>query len=245
MREAEGRGDQALLRSALEILDANLERGWDPQYGGILYFLDVAGRPPEQLEWDQKLWWPHAEALSGLLTAYALTGGAELLGWYRRVHEYTWALFPDPQYGEWFGYFDRRGNRTHNLKGGKWKGCFHVPRTLLNGWRIAEGLAARMGKTTVIAKDTPGFVTTRLICVLMNEAVHCYTEGIASADDIIGYVALTALIAFGLVWLGTMLGLRVFKKNPSQAAETSLALTFVTLYLVSLSDLEKAGEEYE
>jgi len=50
--------------------------------------------------------------------------------------------------------------------------------------KVIEGLAAKMGKTTVIAKDTPGFVTTRLICVLMNEAVHCYTEGIASADDI-------------------------------------------------------------
>jgi len=41
-----------------------------------------------------------------------------------------------------------------------------------------------MGKTTVIAKDTPGFVTTRLISMLMNEAVHCYAEGIASAQDI-------------------------------------------------------------
>jgi 3-hydroxybutyryl-CoA dehydrogenase len=50
--------------------------------------------------------------------------------------------------------------------------------------KVIEGLAAKMGKTTVIAKDTPGFVTTRLICVLMNEAVHCYAEGIASADDI-------------------------------------------------------------
>ena len=50
--------------------------------------------------------------------------------------------------------------------------------------KTIEGLAAKMGKTTVIAKDTPGFVTTRLICVLMNEALHAYTEGIASATDI-------------------------------------------------------------
>jgi 3-hydroxybutyryl-CoA dehydrogenase len=50
--------------------------------------------------------------------------------------------------------------------------------------KVIEQLAARMGKTTVIAKDTPGFVTTRLICVLMNEAVHCYAEGSASAQDI-------------------------------------------------------------
>jgi 3-hydroxybutyryl-CoA dehydrogenase len=50
--------------------------------------------------------------------------------------------------------------------------------------KVIEQLAAKMGKTTVIAKDTPGFVTTRLICVLMNEAVHCYAEGIAGAQDI-------------------------------------------------------------
>jgi len=50
--------------------------------------------------------------------------------------------------------------------------------------KTIEGLAARMGKATVIAKDTPGFVTTRLICTLMNEAAHCYAEGISSAPDI-------------------------------------------------------------
>ncbi|MDH4188522.1 MAG: 3-hydroxyacyl-CoA dehydrogenase NAD-binding domain-containing protein [Nitrospira sp.] len=50
--------------------------------------------------------------------------------------------------------------------------------------KVIEQLAVKMGKTTVIARDTPGFITTRLICTLMNEAVHCYTEGIASAQDI-------------------------------------------------------------
>lgn len=29
------------------------------------------------------------------------------------------------------------------LKGGKWKGCFHVPRGLMNVWRILEDLASR------------------------------------------------------------------------------------------------------
>ena len=50
--------------------------------------------------------------------------------------------------------------------------------------RIIEQLAAKMGKTTLTAKDTPGFVTTRLIGVLQNEAIHAYAEGIASAKDI-------------------------------------------------------------
>jgi 3-hydroxybutyryl-CoA dehydrogenase len=41
-----------------------------------------------------------------------------------------------------------------------------------------------MGKTMVVAKDTPGFITTRFICVLQNEAIHAWAEGIASAEDI-------------------------------------------------------------
>ncbi len=62
-------------------------------------------------------------------------------------------------------------------------------------------------------------------------------SSVASADDIILYTAITTLIAFGLAWLGAMLGLRAFKDKPLQAAETSFALTFVTLYLVSLPAL--------
>ena len=46
------------------------------------------------------------------------------------MHEWTWERYPDPQHGEWFGYLNRRGERLFDLKGGKWKGCYHVPRDL-------------------------------------------------------------------------------------------------------------------
>ena len=126
---------------AAEALLWMLERGWDEEFGGLFYFLDAGGRPPEPLEWSMKLWWPHTEALNALLLAYRRTGRLEFAEWFRRVHDYTWATFPDPEYGGWFGYFDRRGNRTHDLKGSKWKGFFHVPRGLLNCWRLAEAVA--------------------------------------------------------------------------------------------------------
>jgi 3-hydroxybutyryl-CoA dehydrogenase len=48
----------------------------------------------------------------------------------------------------------------------------------------ARELAAGMGKTSVVVNDTPGFITTRFIGVLQNEALHAYAEGIASAEDI-------------------------------------------------------------
>ena len=47
------------------------------------------------------------------------------------MHEYSWQHFSDPEYGEWFGYLTRRGERLLDIKGGKWKGCFHVPRALM------------------------------------------------------------------------------------------------------------------
>ena len=47
----------------------------------------------------------------------------------------------DPQYPEWFGYLNRRGEVLLPLKGGKWKGCFHVPRGLYQISTILEQIA--------------------------------------------------------------------------------------------------------
>ena len=61
---------------------------------------------------------------------YRLIRREECWSWYQKIHDYTWKHFADPEYREWFGYLDRRGEVLLNLKGGKWKGCFHVPRAL-------------------------------------------------------------------------------------------------------------------
>lgn len=127
---AERRGDRALIERAVQVILNTLEAGWDRQHGGIFYFLDAHGHPPQQLEWDQKLWWVHMESLVALLKGYRLSGSAECLAWFERVHEYAWSRFPDPRYGEWYGYLNRAGEPFLPLKGGKWKGCFHVPRGL-------------------------------------------------------------------------------------------------------------------
>jgi N-acylglucosamine 2-epimerase len=127
---AERKGDLALIKRAVEVVLSTLEMSWDAQFGGIFYFMDAQGHPPQQLEWDQKLWWVHMETLVALLKAFRLTKRPECWGWFERVHEYTWSHFPDPQHGEWYGYLNRAGDALLTLKGGKWKGCFHVPRGL-------------------------------------------------------------------------------------------------------------------
>ncbi len=106
------------------------EYGWDKEYGGIYYFMDLKGVPPQELEWDQKLWWVHIETLISMIKGYALTGDERCLEWFNRIHDYVWTRFKDPEYPEWFGYLNRRGEVLMPLKGGKWKGCFHVPRGL-------------------------------------------------------------------------------------------------------------------
>ncbi|MGI0155088.1 MAG: 3-hydroxyacyl-CoA dehydrogenase family protein, partial [Thermoplasmata archaeon] len=48
----------------------------------------------------------------------------------------------------------------------------------------ARAFAVRLGKTVVTSRDTPGFVTTRALAVLLNEAAWMLYEGVATRDDI-------------------------------------------------------------
>ena len=127
-----------LIEKALEITLKMIDYGWDKKHGGIFYFMDRKGYPTQQLEWDQKLWWVHIETLISLLKGYKLTGSKECLDWFEKIHHYTWNHFKDKEYREWFGYLNRQGEVLLTLKGGKWKGCFHVPRGLLQCWRTLE-----------------------------------------------------------------------------------------------------------
>jgi len=131
-------GDDALIGKARDVMLRTLDFGWDKEYGGILYFLDIQGHPTQQLEWDQKLWWVHVEALVAMAKAWTLTGDERCADWFQTLHDYTWKNFRDPEHGEWFGYLNRRGEVLLPLKGGKWKGCFHIPRSLYQVWKTLE-----------------------------------------------------------------------------------------------------------
>lgn len=134
-------GHKDLINKAVKITVRMLEYGWDKEYGGIFYFLDRLGKPIQHLEWDQKLWWVHVETLISLLKGYHLTGSEECLAWFSKVHDYTWKHFKDNNYPEWFGYLNRQGEVLIPLKGGKWKGCFHVPRGLFQCWKVLEDIS--------------------------------------------------------------------------------------------------------
>lgn len=138
MEIARRRQDPALARRVAPILEWSIERGWDAEHGGLLYFVDVAGKPSPMLEHDMKLWWPHCEALYATLLAHRLLGDWKYVRMHERMHEWTMTHFPDPEHGEWFGYLHRDGSLSSPVKGGYWKGPFHVPRALLYCWKLLE-----------------------------------------------------------------------------------------------------------
>lgn len=123
--------DKDMETLALDILEGSLNLGWDKEYGGLYYFMDIEDKPTLQLESSMKLWWPHTEAIYALVLAYGKTNDIKWLNWLKRVHDYSFSHFVDHENGGWFGYCDRMGNLTHTLKGGNYKGFFHVPRALL------------------------------------------------------------------------------------------------------------------
>jgi len=126
-----------------------LEGGWDREFGGLYYYLDALGHPPEKLEWDMKLWWVHAESALAALRGYKLSGDDRLLKWYESIDDYMWQKFRHEDNEEWFGYLSRQGGVTHQIAGGKWKGFFHLPRALEKMVTILEFLDKNQKKRSM------------------------------------------------------------------------------------------------
>lgn len=139
--EGQYRKDAELIQLGCQMLDWMWQRGWDQQHGGILYFVDVDGRPVQEYWHDMKFWWPQNETIIATLLAYAVTGNPKYEAWHREIHDWAYGHFADPEHGEWFGYLHRDGSISSTLKGNLWKGPFHFPRMQLTCWQILESLA--------------------------------------------------------------------------------------------------------
>lgn len=132
MEEAKRLQDDALYAETESLFDDAINSGWDYEYGGLLYFIDCLGKPPEAYEHDMKLWWPHNETLIASMMAYRDTGKQEYLDWFKKTLDYCKTHFSDPEYGEWYGYLRRGGKPTEPpCKGSTFKGPFHLPRMLM------------------------------------------------------------------------------------------------------------------
>lgn len=51
-------------------------------------------------------------------------------------------------------------------------------------YTITKALAEKMGKTTTVSRDYPGFIANRILMPMINEAFYALMEGVGSAEDI-------------------------------------------------------------
>lgn len=74
-------------------------------------------------------------------------------------------------------------------------------------YAIATALAARIGKTVVTARNSPGFAVNRILCPMINEAIFALQEGLASASDIDAGMRLGCNHPIGPLALADLIGL--------------------------------------
>lgn len=139
MEEAHYRNnDNELMQLALQILDWSWEWGWDKEFGGIINFRDCRNFPPQDYSQDMKFWWPQTEAIIATLYAYKMTCDEKYLEMHKQISEWTYAHFPDKEYGEWYGYLHRDGSVAQPAKGNIFKGPFHIPRMMIRSHLLCE-----------------------------------------------------------------------------------------------------------
>jgi len=73
----------------------------------------------------------------------------------------------------------------------------------------ATAVCERLGKTAVIVNDSPAFVSSRLVMLLVNEAIYCLQEGIASREGIDTIMRLGAHHPLGPLALADLMGLDI------------------------------------
>ena len=74
-------------------------------------------------------------------------------------------------------------------------------------YATTKKLAEKLGKTTVLSKDMPGFIVNRILIPMLNEACFALQEGLASAEDIDTAMKLGTNQPMGPLQLADFIGL--------------------------------------
>jgi 3-hydroxybutyryl-CoA dehydrogenase len=73
----------------------------------------------------------------------------------------------------------------------------------------AHAFSVTLGKTPITVKNSPGFVVNRILCPMINEAIFCLQEGLATAEDIDAGMKLGCNHPIGPLALADMIGLDI------------------------------------
>ncbi|HEY8927518.1 MAG TPA: 3-hydroxyacyl-CoA dehydrogenase NAD-binding domain-containing protein, partial [Polyangia bacterium] len=74
-------------------------------------------------------------------------------------------------------------------------------------FELTRALAERLGKTTVVSRDVPGFIVNRLLMPMLNEACFALFEGIGTVEDLDTAVSLGLRHPMGPMTLMDLIGL--------------------------------------
>jgi len=74
-------------------------------------------------------------------------------------------------------------------------------------YKVIADLTLRISKVPVEVKDVPGFISNRVLQMMINEAIHCLYEGVASVEDIDNVMKLGMNHPMGPLQLADFIGL--------------------------------------
>ncbi|MBX2884356.1 MAG: AGE family epimerase/isomerase [Granulosicoccus sp.] len=116
------RPDPDYLKRARELFDTALRRGWDDEFGGLVY-----GFAPDGSFCDShKYFWVHAEACASAWRLYRSTTNDRYLDDYNRIWAYSWKHLIDHEQGAWFRIRNRDGSEFDKLKSPPGKTDYHT-----------------------------------------------------------------------------------------------------------------------
>lgn len=111
-----------LLPTAEKLFRVALEKGWDPENGGVCYSL-----APDLTVCDfHKYFWVQAESAAAAAMLARRTGNDDYWTWYGRLWEYSWTHFVDHQHGAWYRILDRENRKLSDEKSPAGKVDYHT-----------------------------------------------------------------------------------------------------------------------
>jgi len=124
-------GDTDLIKKSKEIairmVNEVIKNGFDED-GGLFY----EAYDQYNLKDDDKHWWPHAEAIVGLINVFQITSDKEYLKHAIKVWNFTKDKIIDKEGGEWYFKISRQGDPYFDEdKAGFWKCPYHNSRACL------------------------------------------------------------------------------------------------------------------
>ena len=114
--------EQRWVDKAAMLFNTAMDKGWDKQYGGLVYGFG----PDGQFADAHKYFWVHAEAFAAAWRLYKVTNEQQYLAHYKALWQWSWEHLIDHQYGAWFRIRHKDGTAFDDLKSPPGKTDYHT-----------------------------------------------------------------------------------------------------------------------